>query len=123
MNLPSATFHSFRDSLPQSPDRLEKRGYLRTEEATADSSRWVWFTKRRRTFDGKHELEVAIRYELSVGDALGATYAENCDYSLNDVEVSFSRIESAERANELVRVPACPHSLRELENLVSMFCP
>src|SRR5262245_58534419 len=110
MSISSSRFQSFRDSLPRRPDSLVKRGYKRFDEETTDSSRWVWFKKRRKTLDGHHVLEVAIRYELSIGDALGATYAQNCDYAFNDVEISLSEIEPEE---ELVRVPICPHNLRE----------
>jgi len=120
MSVPSSSSQSFRDSLPKKPDSLVKRGYERFDEATTDGSRWVWFKKRRKTLDGQHILEVAIRYELSIGDAVGATYAQNCDYAFNDVEVSLSGIEPEQ---ELVRVPVCPHTLRELEKFVAVFCP
>lgn len=120
MNLRPGTFESFRDSLPERPDSLLKKGYERFDENTTDPSRWVWFRKRRETLDGQHVLEVQIRYELTIGDAVGVSYVQNRDYSFNDVEISLARIEPAQ---ELVRVPICPRSLRELENLVSVFCP
>jgi hypothetical protein len=144
-----AEFQSFRDSLPPNPDGLEEKGYVRFDEATTDSSRWVWFKKRRKTWGGEHELEVAIRYELSMGDAPGATYSGNCNYTFNDVEVSFWRIEpSTDDAdevatvksldiyapieppleccpdpNELLHFEIHPKNLQELESLVKTLCP
>lgn len=77
MNFPSPTFQSFRGSLPKKPDSLLKRDYARSDEERTDSSRWVWFKKRRKTFDGQYVLEVAIRYELFIGDAPAETEGES----------------------------------------------
>jgi hypothetical protein len=121
---------SFVDSLPKNPDTLEKHGYVRCDEATTDSSRWVWFRKRRTTFDGRYIFDVAIRYELSIGDALGAAYGENCEYTCNDVEVTFSQTQNdgtaskdEERAIELARFQIYPSSLRGLEKFITTLCP
>lgn len=130
MNRSPASLQSFRDSLPKNPDRLKKFGYVRTEEQTTDTSRWIWFKKRRRTFDAQHEIEITISYELSIGDAPHASYTENRDHLCNDVRVSFLRQRDGNDedprdrvTDEVLRVEICPSSFRQLENMMKAFCP
>jgi hypothetical protein len=91
----------FADSLPKEPHGLSKLGYIRSEEWSTDSDRWVLFTKTIRSFPWSeflnhsakceiaYELAITHKFELVIHDDPTVSTVDNFEYSYND---SYMRI-------------------------------
>jgi hypothetical protein len=88
----------FADSLPKRPDTLASKGYEREEgqfDEWGTSTKKVRFRKRIRPLEGDLAFDIVIEYELFVSDDPDATWAENCDYSFEEVRLVVWRKEDS----------------------------
>jgi len=66
------------------PEFLEKKGFVRREEETTDSVRWVWYEKVIDSVNSQIRFIVQIEFELFISDNC-ASYIENRDYGFNGI--------------------------------------
>jgi len=116
------------------PDQLERFGYSRRNDGTADVVRSVWFEKAFATDETQVQLTLQIEFELGLSDDPFVTYAQNCSYSFNGVYLrvfdrrmepfnNLSFDEDTARPVEIDRYRLCIGSLEDCERLAQLLKP
>ena len=65
------------------PDLLLDNGFRRHEQDTADSVRWVRYTKTLQRDDSNVCSEVVVEFELFISDEAFASYTDDRSYTWN----------------------------------------
>jgi len=90
--------------ITREPYFLEKAGFVRREEETADVVRWVWYEK---TIESQVTFVVQVKFEMSISDDPFVKTSDNFSYSFNGVFLKVIE-EQSEEEETFVKTPPRP---------------
>lgn len=70
-------------------NNLLNLGFEEEEEATSDSSRWVWYKKTIPIKDSGYYIQIIVTYLLSISDLPNVKYTDNLNYYFENLNVNF----------------------------------
>lgn len=71
------------DDFSDKPDELITFGFIRRDEETTDSTRFIWYEKTLKK--GRFSYILQIEFELSISDDPYGSYSDNHSYTFNDI--------------------------------------
>ena len=103
------------------PDRLERYSFVRRDESSTDSVRWVWFERVLDSNECNLRLVIRIEFELAISDEPGASYRENRSYSFNRVVLEVDKVsDEPDKTEFLGEYELNIQTLREVKQLANL---